>query len=103
LAHYITENDLFNDKKDKYIFEEPTMINTKKAEEVLQNNSLSKTEYLYGTKDIEYIPDEFIEYRIQKLDEHLKKLLNVHYLDRDTVRINKVLKAIDFWKNIKDN
>ena len=103
MAHYITETDLFKNKKDKVSIEDPTMINTKKAERILQKNSLSKTEYLYGTKDIEHIPEEFIEYRIRKLDEHLKKLLNVHYLDRDTNRINKVLKAINFWKNIKDN
>jgi ribosomal protein L29 len=64
---------------------------------------MSKTEYLYGTENIEHIPDEFIEYRIQKLNEHLKKLLNVHYLKRDIGRVNKVIKAIEFWKNIKDN
>jgi len=56
---------------------------------------LSKTEYLYGSSDIGH--------RIQKLDEHLKKLLNVHYMERDIGRINKVIKAIEFWKNIKDN
>jgi len=64
---------------------------------------MSKTEYLYGTKNIEHIPEEFIEYRIQKLNEHLKKLLNVHFMERDIGRVNKVIKAIEFWKNIKNN
>jgi hypothetical protein len=103
MAHCITENDLFKDKKDKYMSEDPTIINTKKAEVILQTKSLSKTEYLYGTKDIEPIPEEFIKYRIQKLDNHLKSLLTVPYMERDTGRVNKVIKAIEFWQNIKDN
>lgn len=98
MAHYITDNDLFLDKPKKV-----SMINSKKAEFIINKRNLSKTEYLYGTKDIENIPEEFINYRISLLNKHLAELFKEHYMIRDTERINKIVKAIKFWQNIKEN
>jgi len=59
-----------------------------------------KTIELYGTLDIEPIPQEVIDNRVNALKKHVGELLEVDYMKRDDSRITKVLKAIDFWENI---
>jgi len=64
---------------------------------------VSKVEYLYGKSNIlkiDKVPEKLIKQRIKILNEHLSEMLDVHYTKRDTNRINAVLKAISFWKNI---
>ena len=59
--------------------------------------------YIYG-EDVEVpeIPGEIICLRIELLNEHLAELLNVHWSIRDRVRVDAVLKAIDFWSKINE-
>jgi len=44
---------------------------------------------------------EVIEERIAMLDEHLKELLEVNYFIRDGARVNAVLKAKNYWNNMR--
>lgn len=62
-----------------------------------------KTEYLYGVDVIvPDIPKNVIDERVVLLNSNLTKLLSVGYLKRDQVRVNAVLKAINFWtKDVK--
>jgi len=64
---------------------------------------MTKTEYLYGTYDVPKVPKELIEQRLSILDDTLEKLLSVHYISRDSYRINAILKAINFWKTINNH
>jgi hypothetical protein len=60
--------------------------------------------YYYGTQDVPKIPNEVLEARIELLQTNLSNLLNhSYYLDRDTVRINDILKAIKFYTVLKDS
>jgi len=59
--------------------------------------------YLYGSEAVlTPIPTHIITERISLLKQHLKSLLDVHYTKRDSMRINHVIKAIDFWENINN-
>ena len=64
----------------------------------------SKSVYLYGegVKTPE-IPKEVITGRLKPLNDHLKELLAIHFMDRDNSRVTAVLKAIEFWENINEN
>jgi len=64
---------------------------------------MQSTEYIYGTNEVPEIPKEVIDARLVLLQEHLQKLLNIHYSKRDTARIARVFKAIKFWETINDN
>jgi len=64
---------------------------------------MTKTEYLYGTEEVPMIPKEIIEKRINILNRNLEKLLKVSYMKREQERINKILKAINFWKDLNSN
>ena len=70
----------------------------KKIKNKIKNNFI----YLYNVEEehVPKIPEDIIKKRIQLLETNLKNLLDVHYLKRDSKRINSVLKAIEFWKNI---
>jgi len=59
--------------------------------------------YLYG-EDVEVpeIPAEIIVRRVEILNDTLTELLAVHYIDRDTERVYKVLKEIELWQTIND-
>ena len=60
--------------------------------------------YLYGDNvEVPTIPQDIIDKRVELLKAHLEKLLNHSYYTRDTTRVNKVIKAIDFWEKINDN
>jgi len=70
---------------------------------IRNENQKKKTEYLYGEGvHVEPIPQEVIDYRIKMLNFHLTKLLEVDMMERDSARINAVLKAIDFWRDINE-
>ena len=59
--------------------------------------------YLYGTEEeVMEIPEEVIVRRVELLRANIDELLKVHYFERDNERINKVLKAIEFWTNINN-
>jgi len=63
----------------------------------------SKTEYLYGDYIPTRIPKDIIKDRILNLNKNLTEVLNVDFMDRDSVRVNKILDAIKFWeKFLKD-
>ena len=58
-------------------------------------------EYLYG-KGIEVpeIPKDVIDKRIELLNNHLEKQLDVSYQERDLKLVGQILKALRFWRNI---
>ncbi len=60
-------------------------------------------QYLYGEDvEIEPIPNELLVRRLEALNDNLRELLTKHYFDREEMRINAVVKAIDFWENINN-
>jgi 3-dehydroquinate dehydratase len=62
---------------------------------------LRSNEYLYGEGvEVPPIPKDVIEARLDVLNKHLKKLLEVNQLKRDGSRCNAVIKAIKFWTDI---
>jgi len=62
---------------------------------------MKTNEYLYGENvEIPVIPSEIKMRRIELLNDKLEELLEVPYHSRNTIRVNAVLKAIDFWQNI---
>ena len=64
---------------------------------------LTKQEYLYGQNIIvPKIPPEIANERIRLLDKNLHQLLDINYRKRDDVRVNKVMKAIDYWIALRD-
>ena len=64
---------------------------------------LTQQEYLYG-KDVEVepIPQEAINKRVEVLKKHLSELLDHSYHTRDTKRVSSVLNAIKYWEHIND-
>jgi len=96
MAHLITDNDLFLDKKIK--LDNIDTLNTSNT----QGEKISKNMYLYGTEEVPKIPQEIIDGRLDILNNNLRKLLNDSYLERDRVRVNKILKAIEFWKKLNN-
>lgn len=62
---------------------------------------LNKQEYLYGQNIIvPLVPIEVANERIRLLNKNLNQLLEVNYRERDNIRVNAVMKAIDFWKDL---
>ena len=59
-----------------------------------------KNAYLYGDNGVPEIPQEIIEERLKLLDLMLSELLEIHYLKRDSKRINDILSALKFWNGI---
>jgi len=57
--------------------------------------------YLYGTDDVPDIPAEVVMRRLELLNDALAEVKDMHYLARDNERKNAILKAIQFWENIK--
>jgi len=56
--------------------------------------------YLYGTNEVPEVPEDIIMRRVILLEDHLDGLLEVNYFERDTVRINKIMKLIELLKTI---
>jgi len=64
---------------------------------------MKSNSYLYGDDVfVPVIPADVVMRRIELLNEHLAELLEVHYLNRDTVRCNDIAKAIKFWERVND-
>ena len=64
---------------------------------------LNKQKYLYGENIIvPKIPKEIANERIRLLNKNLHQLLEVHYTKRDNIRIDKVMKAVKHWKQLRD-
>ncbi len=61
--------------------------------------------HLYGEGvDVPKLDNDVMLKRIDLLSENLRKLLDHSYWTRDGGRVNDVLKAIDFYRNlIKEN
>lgn len=57
---------------------------------------------LYNTHDVPEIPAYIIMRRIELLDEHLRELYEVHYMQRDHKKIRIVEKAIKFWERASE-
>ena len=57
--------------------------------------------WLYG-EDVSPpdIPQEIVDARLVLLKKHLEKLLDHSYHTRDNLRVNGIIKAIDFWESI---
>ena len=69
----------------------------------ITDDKLSQVEYLYGENvEVPDIPAEVILRRIELLDNHLEKLLEVHSLERDGARCNAVIRAKNFWLKINE-
>ena len=70
-----------------------------KGKKMFKNNC-----WLYG-EDVKVptIPEEVADKRIELLHEHLERLLEVGYTDRDNMRINEIIKAKKFWNQLKTN
>lgn len=65
----------------------------------------SSTRYLYdcSPNDFAYMPYiEALEYKIKQADILLSQLLKPSYVDRDYVRVGKVIKAISYNKQLID-
>ncbi len=59
-------------------------------------------EYLYGKGiNVPSIDESVCNARVQLLKQHMLKLLEVGYLERDYQRITKVSQAIHFWNKLK--
>jgi len=62
---------------------------------------MKRDSYLYGKFiEIPEIPADIIMRRVELLNDNLSELLAVPHLKRDTVRVNAILKAIDFWERM---
>ncbi len=57
---------------------------------------------LYGRADVPKVPATVANFRISLLKERLEVLMSVPFMEQDTSLINEVLKAIDFWKALRD-
>ncbi len=62
---------------------------------------MKNDEYLYG-KDVivEPIPQMVIDSRVRDLKSHINYLVKDGMINVDMIRLNKVIEAISFWKNI---
>ena len=56
--------------------------------------------YLYGDNEVPEIDPLVIARRVSLLDDMIDELNDVHYMVRDDVRINAILRAKSFWLNI---
>ena len=57
---------------------------------------------LYGTDDVPLVPAEVCDPRIKLLQERLKKLMEVHWMERDNHLVDQVVAGITFWKRLRD-
>lgn len=57
---------------------------------------------LYRTNYMPRVPKFICNHRLRILEETLAELLSVHYMKWDNVTMNKVQKAIAFWKKLRD-
>lgn len=53
--------------------------------------------YLYGDMEIDPVPMEVIDQRVEALTANRKRLLEVDIETRDFVRIKAIQDAISFW------
>ena len=61
------------------------------------------SDYLYDVDVLPselQIPKEVIDGRIKLLNEHLTKLLEIEYTQREFTRVNAIQRAIKFWEDI---
>jgi len=65
---------------------------------------MKSNEYLYGTDvEVPEVPAYIAMRRISLLEDNLEELLKVNYMERDSKRVAKVQKAIDFWRKLGEN
>ncbi len=57
---------------------------------------------LYGREDVPRVPEHVCNFRLQLLEENLKRLTSVHYMEQDNDLINNVIKAQTFWRKLRD-
>ena len=58
-------------------------------------------EYLYSTEDVPRVPEEICDERLKLLETHMRKLLDVHFMEQDNQKMNSILKAQKFWMALK--
>ncbi len=57
---------------------------------------------LYGEQLPMDIPQEVIDDRVFKLARELDKEQKLHYIKRRQARVTKLVRAIEFWRNINE-
>ena len=57
---------------------------------------------LYGTSDVPRVPKTVCNRRLKLLNDHMKKLLSVHFMYQDNQTMNEVDRAIKHWKKLRD-
>ena len=63
---------------------------------------MKTNKYLYNTDDVPQVPEEIIMRRVELITDLIEELLEVHYLERDTVRINDLVRAKQFWLELNN-
>lgn len=63
---------------------------------------MRSNDYLYGEGVVVLpVPPEVANKRIELLRANLRRLMDVHFSERDVQRINAVCKAIEYWEKMK--
>ena len=57
---------------------------------------------LYGREDVPKVPKHVCDFRLQLLEERLKELMAVHWMEQDINLINQVQKAQTFWRKLRN-
>ncbi len=64
---------------------------------------MTTNEKLYGVGVVvPPIPAEYANIRIKLLNDNLKKLLKVGFMDQDNDTIRRVQEAITFWRRLRE-
>ena len=67
----------------------------------MRRDSMKTNEYLYGDGvEVPEIPAEIKMRRIELLNEKLDELLEIPHHKRNGIRVNAIIRAIEFWENI---
>jgi len=70
---------------------------------LIDDKRVTQQQYLYGiNEEVPEIPEDIVRGRVSILNYNLGKLLEVDLEKRDSIRINKIIKAIRFWGNINN-
>lgn len=60
-------------------------------------------QYLYGTDEVPEIPKCILERRLELIELNLTKVLDVPMSERDNEKMNYLIKAREFWQEMKLN
>ena len=57
---------------------------------------------LYGTDDVPKVDKKTCNRRLELLEEHMQKLISVHFMKQDNRMLNEVMKAKRHWTRLRD-